>query len=75
MNEDILALITFPTTKWIEEVKASYKLDEKMIELILKLKNKEELPKGFFLQQGFVLKKETIVVTPQWKSQTTWLIL
>ncbi|XP_042958052.1 uncharacterized protein LOC122293563 [Carya illinoinensis] len=57
-----LALITFPTSLWIEELKQSYQLCSPIREIYEKLQHGSEGPKHFTLQQGLLLRKGKIVV-------------
>lgn len=56
MIEGLSALVSFHTAKWIEEVKASYKADKKMVDLILKLESQQKVPKEYFLQHAYTQK-------------------
>lgn len=53
----LLALITFPTPIWIEELKQSYQLRPTISAIYEKLQQGLEGPKHFTLQHGLLLRK------------------
>ncbi|XP_040988925.1 uncharacterized protein LOC121236540 [Juglans microcarpa x Juglans regia] len=59
-----LAMISFPTPLWIEELKESYSLCSKFSKIVTKLQQGEEAPKHFSIQQGLLLRKGKLVVIP-----------
>lgn len=61
-EESVAALITFPTTDWIEELKSSYVANPEMADLMLKLESKLEVLKGFTMQHGIIMRKWRIVI-------------
>ncbi|KAG6626963.1 hypothetical protein CIPAW_15G089900 [Carya illinoinensis] len=60
-----LALISFPSANWVEEMKLSYGLSNEVIELLHKLSTKQKVPKDFASQHGLILKNERILVVPK----------
>lgn len=65
MEETILAMVTFPTPLWIDELKSSYHMSPKVKELLSKLEKGENVPKGYNLHQGQFLNKGKILLVPQ----------
>lgn len=59
-----MVVVTFPILDWIEELKLSYSTSIKMEELLHKPQNNIEVPKGYSLQYGLIMKKWRIVVVP-----------
>ncbi|KAF5459790.1 hypothetical protein F2P56_019708 [Juglans regia] len=57
-----LALTTFPTSLWVEELKQSYQLYPIIQDIYEKLQQGSEGPKHFTLQQGLLLRKWKFVV-------------
>jgi hypothetical protein len=57
-----ISLISFPTPDWIEDLKALYSHNPDSKDLLLKLQQGLNTPKGFVLQQGLILKKGRIWV-------------
>ncbi|KAF5447046.1 hypothetical protein F2P56_032626 [Juglans regia] len=60
--EGALAMISFPTLDWVEELKASYADSIEMKELVERLQENRNPHKGYQLQQGLILKRGRIVV-------------
>lgn len=58
----ILAVISIPTPLWIDELKHSYSLSQKIHAIYLRLQNGEEGNKNYSLQQGLLLRKDKRVV-------------
>jgi hypothetical protein len=52
-----LALISFPTSTWVSELKGSYSSNPHTSELLLTLQQGDLPPKGYSLQQGLILRK------------------
>lgn len=61
-EEGVLAIISFPTPDWIEELKLSYSTFPELLELLTKFQAKKEVPKGYTLHQGLILKKWRFVI-------------
>jgi hypothetical protein len=47
LEEVSILLISFPTLTWVEELKASYLLDQDTNELLLTLQKWQTIPKGY----------------------------
>lgn len=56
-QEAILALISFPSTDWIKELKSSYNDSDEVQEILNKLLQGDEGPKDYSLQHGMLLQK------------------
>jgi predicted ester cyclase len=56
------SLISFPTPTWLQELKLSYDSDPKTLLLLQKLKDGFDIPKGYTLQQGLILRKGRIYI-------------
>lgn len=74
--EGSLAIITFPTPIWIDELKSSYATSPELQELLGKFQSNQPVPKGYTLQNGLILKKGRFVVNVQspFKSKVLKLI-
>lgn len=59
-----LALISFHSPLWIEELKSTYSLSQPVMEIYSKLQNGETSDKHYTLQQGLLLRKGKIVIVP-----------
>lgn len=62
--EGLLALITFPSPKRVEELKLSYKLSPKFTKLIQKVEKNSKVLKRVKMQQGLHQKKGRLLVVP-----------
>ena len=51
------SLISFPFATWLEELKLSYDSDSDTMELLKRIQKGIDVPKGYKLQQGLILKK------------------
>jgi hypothetical protein len=60
--EATCSLISFPSLTWLEELKLSYDSDQGTTELLHKLQLGEDVPKGYMLKQGLILKKGRIFI-------------
>ncbi|XP_042972693.1 uncharacterized protein LOC122304485 [Carya illinoinensis] len=63
-EQAILAVISFPTPLWIDELKGSYSLCLRIADIVTKLQLGEPGPKHFSMQQGLLLRKGKMVVVP-----------
>lgn len=57
-----MAVISFLTSSWLVELKQSYEGSVELFDLLKRLEANQEVPKGFSLQQGLILKKGRIVL-------------
>jgi hypothetical protein len=60
--EATCSLISFPSLTWLEELKLSYDSDQGTTELLHKLHLGEDVPKGYMLKQGLIMKKGRIFI-------------
>jgi hypothetical protein len=60
--EATCSLISFPSLTWLKELKLSYDSDPGTTELLHKLQLGEDVPKGYMLKQGFIMKKGRIFI-------------
>jgi hypothetical protein len=51
------SLISFPSATWLEELKLSYDFDPNTVELLKRIWKGIDVPKGYKLQHGLILKK------------------
>jgi hypothetical protein len=56
------SLISFPSPTWLEELKLSYDSDPGTTELLHKFQLGGDVPKGYTLRQGLILKKGRIFI-------------
>lgn len=49
MEEWVLAIISFPTLDWMEELKLSYSSSPELLEFLTKFQAKKEVPNGYTL--------------------------
>lgn len=63
-QEAVLAFISFPSADWIDELKSIYGSSEEIQEIINKLLQGQEGPKGYSLHQGLLLRKGKMVMVP-----------
>lgn len=61
-EEATCSMLSFPTPTWLEELKLSYTTDPEAMVLLQKLQAGTEVPKGYALQQGLILKKGRIFI-------------
>lgn len=61
-EEAVLAMVTFPTPLWLEELKSSYLSNLELKDLLNKLEKNEEVPTRYELLNGLILKKGRIVI-------------
>ncbi|XP_040996067.1 uncharacterized protein LOC121242242 [Juglans microcarpa x Juglans regia] len=61
-EQAVVAMISFPTPLWIEELKQSYSYFPDYVDLVPKLQQGQQGPKHFSTQQGLLLRKGKIVV-------------
>lgn len=55
-------MISFPTSDWVEELKANYADSIEMMEIVERLQENRNPHKGYQFQQGLILKRGRIVV-------------
>ncbi|KAF5468849.1 hypothetical protein F2P56_012962 [Juglans regia] len=59
-----LALISFPTPLWLEDLKQSYAFSSDITNLVVALQKGQQVSKEFSLQQGLLFRKGKLVIVP-----------
>lgn len=62
VEDAVLARLTFPTLLWLDELKCNYNADVETKALLTKLKQYQDIPNGYTLLSGLILKKDKILV-------------
>ncbi|XP_035545053.1 uncharacterized protein LOC118348163 [Juglans regia] len=62
--EESLAMISFPNSDWVMELKESHEHSPEVQEMFKKLQEDSSTLKGYQIQEGLLLKKRRIVVVP-----------
>lgn len=59
-----LALISFPTPIWVEELKVNYQESIDIQAIISTLKAGKQASRNYSIQQGLLFKKEKLIIVP-----------